>query len=78
LQPQQKREGHDGLTERESSVLDTLVRLGGSSRLVLAEHVGVALEDLTETIERLELLGYTRSTSTNGKETLHAVAQNSS
>jgi circadian clock protein KaiC len=76
LQPQLVREGHDGLTERESSVLDTLVRLGGTSRIVLAEHVGVALEALSETIERLEMLGYTRTTRTNGKETLHAIAQN--
>ena len=75
-QPQLVREGHAGLTERESSVLDTLVRLGGSSRTVLAEHVGATLEALSETIERLELLGYTRSMRTNGRETLHAIAQN--
>jgi len=78
LQPQLVREGHSGLTERESSVLDTLVRLGSSSLIVLAEHVGVTPKELAETIERLELLGYLRSTGTNGKETLHAIAQNGS
>jgi circadian clock protein KaiC len=75
LQPQLVREGHDGLTERESSVLDTLVRLGGASRAVLAEQVGVSLEMLVDTIVRLELLGYVRATRSNGKETLYAIAQ---
>jgi len=76
LQPKLVREGHEGLTDRESSVLDTLVRLGGSSRAVLAEHVGVTLEAISDTMERLEMLGYTRTSRTNGKETLHAIAQN--
>ena len=75
LQPQLVRAGHDGLTDRESTVLETLIRLGVASRIALAEHVGVALEDLVEAITRLELLGYVRATHSNGKETLHAVAQ---
>jgi len=76
-QRQLVREGHEGLTERESMVLDTLVRLGGASRIILAEHVGVAMEELADTITRLELLGYTRTTRTNGKEIFHAIAQSS-
>ena len=73
--PQLARAGHEGLTERESTVLNTLVRLGGASRAELAERVGVANAELAETIDRLHLLGYVRTTRSDGEEILHAVAQ---
>ena len=73
--PQLARAGHGGLTERESTVLNTLVRLGGATRAELAERAGVANAELAETIDRLHLLGYVRTTRSDGEEILHAVAQ---
>ena len=64
--------GYDGLTDREASVLDTLVRLGGASRAVLAERVGMPALELTTTLTRLEAIGYA---TVDGGGTYRAVAQ---
>jgi circadian clock protein KaiC len=75
LEPQLVREGHAGLTDHEASVLDTLIRLGGASRELLAEHIGTTAPEIAETIDRLESLGYARVVRQGGRETFHAVAQ---
>jgi circadian clock protein KaiC len=68
------RLGHDGLTDREASVLDTLVRLGGASRDLLAERAGQPPLELAATLARLVALGY--ATVTDGAAgTYRAVAQ---
>jgi DNA-binding IclR family transcriptional regulator len=55
-------------------VLDTLVRLGGGSRDLLAERVGLPPLELTQTLARLVALGY--ATVTEGAAaTYRAVAQ---
>ena len=74
LQLEPSRRGHDGLTDREASVLDTLVRLGGASRDLLAERVGLPHAELTHTLKRLEELGYAMVTE-DGGGTYRAVAQ---
>jgi circadian clock protein KaiC len=66
--------GHDGLTDRESSVLDTLARLGGASRDLLGERMGVPSAELAQTLVRLEALGYAVVTEDDGG-TYRAVAQ---
>jgi len=75
FEPQLAREGHAGLTDYEAAVLDTLIRLGGASRELLAEHIGSTSPKITETIERLELLGYARVVRQGEHETFHAIAQ---
>ena len=75
LQPQLLQGGHDGLTDRESTVLSTLVRLGEVTREILAEHMGVPTPELDETIARLELLGYLSMATEKGVENLRAIAQ---
>ncbi|MEP7087737.1 MAG: ATPase domain-containing protein [Gemmatimonadota bacterium] len=74
FQPQLARGGRDGLTDRESAVLETLVRLGATSRDTLAEHVGVQPLELEATLRRLALLGYAVVTRTGG-DTYRAIAQ---
>jgi circadian clock protein KaiC len=74
-EPRMVGEGHAGLTQYETSVLDTLVRLGGASRALLAEHIGVAPDELAQTIARLELLGYARIDREGGREAINAIAQ---
>lgn len=74
-EPRLVRVGHAGLTTDEASVLDTLVRLGPATRTLLAEHMGVPLAELTQTIERLESLGYASIDREGGRETIHAIAQ---
>jgi circadian clock protein KaiC len=65
----------NGLTDRESAVLATLVRLGEVTRATLADHVGVASDELEGAITRLELLGYAKVTTKGPHETLRAIAQ---
>jgi circadian clock protein KaiC len=71
-----QRPGHDGLTDREAAVLDTLVRIGGVgvSRDLLAERVGLPAVELSQTLTRLEALGYATVTKEAGG-TYRAVAQ---
>jgi hypothetical protein len=68
------RTGHDGLTEREASVLDTLVRLGQASRDLLGERVGQAPQELKHTLARLVALGYV-TLEDGAAGTYRAVAQ---
>jgi circadian clock protein KaiC len=75
LQPNLVREGHEGLTELESTTLNTLVRLGEATHEYLAEHVSASSAVLAATLQRLELLGYLRVTRQGGREILHAIAQ---
>lgn len=68
------RAGHRGLAERESAVLETVIRLGSASVDALAARMGVEAADLAATLERLELLGYIEPTRKGGS-TYRAVAQ---
>ena len=68
------RPGYDGLTDEESSLLDTLVRLGGSSADALAARLGLLRSELDRSLERLEALGYAIRTQKGG-DTYRAVAQ---
>lgn len=74
LQTPLLRLGHGGLTVRESAVLETLVRLGDSSRETLAQHVGLPAHELDATLLRLALLGYALQTQEGGT-TYRAIAQ---
>ena len=73
MQPRSSPQDHDGLTDREASVLDTLVRLGASTRELLAERVGMPPAELTRTLARLLALDY--ATESNEGGTYRAVAQ---
>lgn len=66
--------GHAGLTDRETALLDTLVRLGGATPEALAVRLGLAAEDVAATLERLQSLGYAALTKKGGR-TYRAVAQ---
>ncbi len=62
-----------GLTAEEATVLETLVRLGESSRETLAERVGLRVSELTRTLTRLEALGYL--TKSDDGRAVRAIAQ---
>jgi circadian clock protein KaiC len=66
LQMRLARAGHDGLTDEESAVLDTLVRLGRASRALLAERMGVRPLEVARSLVRLEALGYAIATEKGG------------
>jgi circadian clock protein KaiC len=68
------RPSYDGLTDREAAVLDTIVRLGGASRELLAERIGMPPATLKQALERLEELGYATVTK-DAAGTYRAVAQ---
>ena len=74
LQREPTRSGYDGLTDREAAVLDTLVRLGGATRDVLAERAGLPPMELTQTLARLVALDFATVTDGAGG-TYRAVAQ---
>jgi circadian clock protein KaiC len=67
LQLRLARRGHDGLTDRETSVLDTLVRLGGASCDVLSERMGLPQKDVAQSLVRLASLGYAMVTDAKGQ-----------
>lgn len=52
------RPAYEGLTEREAAVLNTLVRLGGASKEVLAVRIGGSPAELKQTLARLVARGY--------------------
>ena len=58
LHPPLGRVGSVGLTEREATLLDTLVRLGTVSRDVLEQHVGWRSDELAGALKRLVSLGF--------------------
>lgn len=74
LRPDAAPGGHAGLTERESVLLDTLVRLGGATPEALAVRLGLAPEEVAATLERLQSIGYAALTKKGGR-TYRAVAQ---
>jgi DNA-binding MarR family transcriptional regulator len=63
-----------GLTSAESSVLDTLIRLGVVTRESLAGRAGVSVADVDGVMERLVALGYAVAADETG-ESFRAVAQ---
>lgn len=75
LQLRLTRPTYDGLTDREASVLDTLVRLGGASRDLLAVRIGGPPAELTQALTRIVTLGYATVTEEGGGDTYRAVAQ---
>lgn len=74
LQVRLARPGYSGLTDREASVLETLVRLGGGSGEQVAARVGLPPADVARALERLQALGYAIATQ-DGGTTYRAVAQ---
>jgi circadian clock protein KaiC len=63
-----------GLTDRESAVLETLVRLGAAAPPDLAERSGLSVPELMQALARLEELGYAMTPKAEGG-TYRAVAQ---
>jgi circadian clock protein KaiC len=74
LELKEARTRYPGLTEREADMLDTLVRLGGVSRDVLATRIGWPPAELTQALARLQALGYASMTE-DDEGTYRAVAQ---
>ncbi|MGQ0712153.1 MAG: ATPase domain-containing protein [Gemmatimonadaceae bacterium] len=74
LQLRLPRPGYVGLTDREASILDTLVRLGAVPREHLSVRIGLPSAELAEALERLVALGYATATG-DGGGTYRAVAQ---
>jgi sugar-specific transcriptional regulator TrmB len=68
------RSVREGLTEREGTVLETLVRLGSASAEDLAERSGLGVPELRQVLHRLAELGYAVMPSETGG-TYRAVAQ---
>lgn len=73
LQLRLARPGYAGLTDGEAVVLDTLVRLDGVSREVLAARAGLPSALLEPMLDRLVALGYARVD--DDAHTYRAVAQ---
>jgi hypothetical protein len=74
LQLRLTRPSYDGLTDGEAALLDTIVRLGGASRELLAERIGLPPAKLKQALGRLEELGYATVAQGAGG-TYRAVAQ---
>jgi hypothetical protein len=64
-----------GLTEREGTVLDALVRLREASRELLVAQAGVADGEVGDALERLIALDYARETGAALVRTYRAVAR---
>jgi hypothetical protein len=74
LQLQLNRPAYDGLTDREASVLNTLVRIGAASSDDLAVRIGLPASELKHALSRLVALGYA-AVSEEAKGAYRAVAQ---
>jgi circadian clock protein KaiC len=74
LQIRPSRPAYDGLTEREASVLDTLVRIGDASPDLLAARVGGPPSEVTQALTRIVALGYA-TVKEDGGGMYRAVAQ---
>ena len=72
LEHRPQRAGREGLTDQESTVLDTLVRLGSASRDELSERVGLDAKVVARILTRLEALGYA---SIDDGQAIRAIAQ---
>ena len=66
--------GYAGLATREATVLETLIRLGGVTREVLATRVGLPPLEMEQVLNRLLALGYA-TISEDDEGTYRAVAQ---
>ena len=67
---------HAGLTATESSVLDTLVRIGDASVATLATRAGTAPAEVTRALDRLVALEYVwRSDDGDDETTYRAIAR---
>lgn len=64
---------HEGLTEGEASVLDTLTRLGNASTALLVERSGLRVAELVPILHRLTALGFAADGMGDGE--YHAIAQ---
>jgi len=58
---------HVGLTDREGSALETLVRIGAASPALLAEHTGLPLEEINRILARLAMLKYASISDEDGE-----------
>ena len=67
--------GHTGLTDRESSALDTLIRLRSASEAVLITYTGMAAPEMDRTLSRLIELDYAMRLDSGGKVTYRAVGR---
>jgi circadian clock protein KaiC len=67
--------GYVGLTERESAILDVLIRLREASPEVLATQAGVANGDIVEMLNRLVTLDYASQDGAPNQPTYRAVAR---
>jgi len=66
---------HAGLTEREGSILDVLIRLREASPELLATQAGMADVDVTGALERLVALDYASEVGEPHRRTYRAVAR---
>lgn len=66
--------GYPGLTDRETGILDALIRLGSSTPEILASRVGLAHDDLSVALGRIVALGYAVAIDDEGN-VFRAVAQ---
>jgi circadian clock protein KaiC len=67
--------GYAGLTERESTILEVLIRLREASSAVLATQAGVADRDVVGVLKRLITLDYASEGGVPNQRTYRAVAQ---
>ncbi|MEO8945303.1 MAG: ATPase domain-containing protein [Gemmatimonadaceae bacterium] len=67
--------GYAGLTEREASVLETLVRLRSASVELLATHTAVPVLDLEQALARFVELDYAIRLDAGGEITYRALAR---
>lgn len=70
-----RQSGYTGLTEREASVLDTLVRLRAASVDLLATHTALPREELQRMIGRFVELDYAIRLESDGETVYRAVAR---
>jgi circadian clock protein KaiC len=67
--------GYAGLTEREGTILDVLIRLREASPEVLATQAGIADGDVASVLERLVALDYASEVGDSQRRRYRAVAQ---
>lgn len=73
-QPRETGPRNAGLTSRESTLFETLVRVGPASRDVLAARMGCSEDELDQALKRLQSLGYAIAADGEGGS-YRAVAQ---
>jgi circadian clock protein KaiC len=73
--PSWARSSSAGLTSREATVLDMLVRLQGAPLELLATRTGLPVKELAPMMERLVVLGYASVVKEDGARIYRALAQ---